>query len=88
MKSQAVFVEGTGIPGVSGEEYVYRPAAPGAIRAGAAKLAGVVPARPDDGLPPSGGNTGWNSGRPDPEVDMRNPSCDADLMVVSTCFVS
>jgi hypothetical protein len=35
---------------------VYRPATPGAIRAGAAKLAGVVPACVDEGFPPSGGN--------------------------------
>jgi hypothetical protein len=43
------------MPGVSGDVKVYRPATPGAILPGAAKLAGVVPAFTDEGSPPSGG---------------------------------
>ena len=35
------------MPGVSGDEKVYRPRMPGAILAGAAKLAGVVPTDPE-----------------------------------------
>jgi hypothetical protein len=56
MKSQAVFVEGAGMPGVSGDENVNRPAAPVRTRLGAAKLAGLVPAQVDEAFPPSGGS--------------------------------
>jgi hypothetical protein len=74
MKSQAVFVDGSGMPGVSGEANVYRPATPGAILLGAAKLAGVVPARIEEGFPPSGGSGNCVSADREvpacPEVDM------------------
>jgi hypothetical protein len=76
MKSQAVFVEGAGIPGVSGDVNVYRPAAPAAIRATAAKLAGLVPARVEEGFPPSGGSEKGNPAKSgsewpaDSDVDM------------------
>jgi hypothetical protein len=63
MKSQAVFVEGAGIPGVSGDEKVNRPATPGAIRPGAAKLAGLVPAPVEDAFPPNGGSEKGNSAK-------------------------
>jgi hypothetical protein len=44
MKSHAVFSDGNGIPGVSGEEKVRAPVLPAAIRGALAKLPGVVPA--------------------------------------------
>jgi hypothetical protein len=84
MKSQAVFVDGAGIPGVSGDVNVYRPAAPGAIRAGAAKLAGVVPLRSVEGFPPTGGSGKETdpSARPavsaGPEVGIRKILFDSD----------
>jgi hypothetical protein len=43
MKSQAVFSDGAGIPGVSGDANVHRPARPLAIFGINAKLPGVVP---------------------------------------------
>src|SRR5580704_2335302 len=76
MNSQAVFIDGAGMPGVSGDENVNRPAAPAAMRLGAAKLAGLVPARLDDAFPPNGGS---ENGKPaksdsdfaaDPNVDI------------------
>ena len=63
MKSQAVLVDGSGMPGVSGEVKVNRPAAPAAIREGAAKLAGLVPALVDDAFPPNGGSENGNSAK-------------------------
>jgi hypothetical protein len=60
MKSHALFNEGSGIPGVSGEEKVNRPATPAAIFAGAAKLAGLVPALVDEAFPPNGGRENGN----------------------------
>jgi hypothetical protein len=77
MKSQAVFVEGWGIPGVSGEEKVNRPATPAAILPGTAKLAGLVPALVDDAFPPSGGRENGNAAKSasmlpvDRDVDMK-----------------
>jgi hypothetical protein len=65
MKSQAVFIEGSGIPGVSGDEKVNRPAAPAAIIAGAAKLAGLVPVCVDAAFPPSGGKENGNPAKSD-----------------------
>jgi len=56
MKFQAVLFEGWGIPGVSGDEKVQQPAAPGAIFGVIAKLAGEVPSAEVDGLAPRGGN--------------------------------
>jgi hypothetical protein len=52
MKSQAVFGDGAGMPGVSGEEKLR--GAP--ISLASAKLPGVVPWRRLDGLPPTGGS--------------------------------
>ncbi len=46
MKSHAVFSDGGGMPGVSGDENMRGPP----TSAGLAKLPGVVPWRPDDGL--------------------------------------
>jgi hypothetical protein len=56
-KSHAVFSDGCGIPGVSGEEYVQRPDTPGAIHGGTAKLPGVVPWDVDEGLVPTSGSS-------------------------------
>jgi hypothetical protein len=44
------------MPGVSGDEKVQRPAMPGAIRGGMAKLPGFVPAAVVDGFWPKGGS--------------------------------
>ncbi len=68
MKSHAVLCDGSGMPGVSGDEKVYRPRMPGAILAGAAKLAGVVPTDPEAGFPPSGGSGNGNDASPDSET--------------------
>ena len=56
MKSHAVFSEGLGIPGVSGEANVSAPARPGSNAGLSAKLPGVVPKAFVDGFNPSGGN--------------------------------
>ena len=56
-KSHAVLSDGCGMPGVSGEEKVQRPGAPGAIRDFLEKLPGDVPAAVDDGLSPSSGSS-------------------------------
>jgi hypothetical protein len=51
MKSQAVFVEGCGMPGVSGELNDRGPP----MSAGLAKLPGLVPCLSVEGFPPRGG---------------------------------
>jgi hypothetical protein len=68
MKSHAVLCDGSGMPGVSGDENVYRPRIPAAILAGAAKLAGVVPTDPVAGFPPSGGRGNGNDASLDSEA--------------------
>jgi hypothetical protein len=55
MKSHAVFSDGAGIPGVSGDENVHRPARPLAILGSKEKLPGEVPKPLEEGFPPSGG---------------------------------
>ena len=69
MKSQAVLCDGSGMPGVSGDENVYRPAAPGAILPGRRKACRALfrLARRRD-FRPSGGSGNGNGASADPET--------------------
>ena len=54
-KSHAVLSDGGGMPGVSGEAKVRAPSGPEEMVGRRAKLPGVVPWAPEEGLNPSGG---------------------------------